>query len=392
MEVFMDLKIGTNIKRLRTAKNLTQEQLSTAMNVSCAAVSKWERSETYPDITMLLPLANYFGVSMDELFGYEGEQRRKVDMYFDQIIDMNHRNNGVDSCMDECIAFARECLAEFPDNPKLLYGMATVLFNVGYVRYGEHHLVDAEGYDVYDTERHSAYREWQEAIKIYEKLLTVLEAGELRNRTVRELLQLYVNTGDKEKALSVIETLPDMLSCREPMLLNSCDGKERARVCAENILKTVDQCARLMISSIMINQTHYSPDTAAEITRNAIKMYELVITDGNFGIYHAALVCMNLYLSEHLWRAGDRDGAFEALDAALAHARKNEAQLANKGQYYTSPLVRLAKIESKEFTEAGKVAWLAEDWPWWSSPDCTQAKAEIQADSRWADWVRRTRE
>ena len=41
----MEMRIGANIKRLRTAKNITQEQLSAAMNVTCAAVSKWERGE-----------------------------------------------------------------------------------------------------------------------------------------------------------------------------------------------------------------------------------------------------------------------------------------------------------------------------------------------------------
>lgn len=39
----MEMTIGANIKRLRTAKGITQEQLSLAMNVTCAAVSKWER-------------------------------------------------------------------------------------------------------------------------------------------------------------------------------------------------------------------------------------------------------------------------------------------------------------------------------------------------------------
>ena len=38
----MEMTIGANIKRLRSAKNITQEQLSVAMNVTCAAVSKWE--------------------------------------------------------------------------------------------------------------------------------------------------------------------------------------------------------------------------------------------------------------------------------------------------------------------------------------------------------------
>ncbi len=386
----MELTIGTNIKRLRTAKNRTQEQVAEAMNVTCAAVSKWERGETYPDITMLLPLANYFGVSMDELFGYESERSRKVALYFDQIMEMNHRNNGVDTCMEECIAFARACLAEFPDDKKLLYALAAVLFNAGYVRYGEHTLVDADGYNTYDTERHRTYREWQEAIKLYEKLLPALDAGDLRNRTVRELVQLYVNMGEKEKALSVIETLPDMASCREFMLLKSCDGRERAKRCAETLLTVVDQCANLMLASLMAQHANYAPGVAVEIIQNAMELYRLVITDGNYGIYHASLACMNLYLSEHLWLAGDHDGAFAALDAALEHARKNEAQPINKGQFYTAPLVKLAKIESREFTEAGRASALAEDWPWWSVPDCTQVKAEMEADPRWNEWVKRT--
>ena len=70
----MKITIGANIKRLRTEKGVTQEQLSEAMNVTCAAVSKWERNETYPDITLLQPLAFYFGISLDELIGYDKEK------------------------------------------------------------------------------------------------------------------------------------------------------------------------------------------------------------------------------------------------------------------------------------------------------------------------------
>ena len=70
----MKMTIGANIKRLRSEKNVTQEQLSAAMNVTCAAVSKWERGETYPDITLLQPLAYYFGVTLDTLMGYDREK------------------------------------------------------------------------------------------------------------------------------------------------------------------------------------------------------------------------------------------------------------------------------------------------------------------------------
>ena len=70
----MEITIGTNIKRLRTERGVTQEQLAEAMNVTCAAVSKWERGETYPDITLLQPLAFYFDVTLDSLMGYDKEK------------------------------------------------------------------------------------------------------------------------------------------------------------------------------------------------------------------------------------------------------------------------------------------------------------------------------
>lgn len=66
----MELKIGENIKRLRRDKGITQEQLAELLNVSCAAVSKWESCNTYPDITMIFPLAHVFNVSIDDLMGY----------------------------------------------------------------------------------------------------------------------------------------------------------------------------------------------------------------------------------------------------------------------------------------------------------------------------------
>ena len=63
----MEMNIGANIKRLRNQKNITQEQLSVAMNVTCAAVSKWERGETLPDTAILLDLAQVLRTTVDHL-------------------------------------------------------------------------------------------------------------------------------------------------------------------------------------------------------------------------------------------------------------------------------------------------------------------------------------
>ena len=85
----MEMNIGSNIKRLRNLKGITQEQLSVAMNVTCAAVSKWERSETFPDITLLQPLAYFFDVTLDELMGYNQE---KIKAQIDDVIALYRQN------------------------------------------------------------------------------------------------------------------------------------------------------------------------------------------------------------------------------------------------------------------------------------------------------------
>lgn len=62
--------IGDKIKLLRKNKNITQNQLAEALAVSSQSVSKWENHLSAPDISVLPAIARYFGITMDELFGY----------------------------------------------------------------------------------------------------------------------------------------------------------------------------------------------------------------------------------------------------------------------------------------------------------------------------------
>ena len=117
----MEMTIGANIKRLRTAKNITQEQLSVAMNVTCAAVSKWERGETYPDITLLQPLAYFFGVTLDELMGYNQE---KIQAKIDEIIAL-YRQHWNDKKGREVIVKA------YRDYPNDYWIMHYYMWNIG---------------------------------------------------------------------------------------------------------------------------------------------------------------------------------------------------------------------------------------------------------------------
>ncbi len=82
------MSLSENIKRIRLEKNLTQEQLASKLGISAQAVSKWETSETYPDGSLLLPLAQELNVSLDELFDNEtvtmGDISRRIIKLFDE--------------------------------------------------------------------------------------------------------------------------------------------------------------------------------------------------------------------------------------------------------------------------------------------------------------------
>lgn len=66
-----EIHLSENIIRLRHEKRLTQEALADFMGVTKASVSKWENAQSMPDILLLPQLAAFFGVTIDELMGYE---------------------------------------------------------------------------------------------------------------------------------------------------------------------------------------------------------------------------------------------------------------------------------------------------------------------------------
>lgn len=69
----MELNIGEVIIAKRKEKSWTQEQLANAVGVSTPAVSKWETGTTYPDITLLSPIARALNITVDELLSYQNE-------------------------------------------------------------------------------------------------------------------------------------------------------------------------------------------------------------------------------------------------------------------------------------------------------------------------------
>lgn len=64
-----DMTFGNTISSLRKEKGITQEVLAQALDVTNQAVSKWESDQCCPDTMMLPRIADFFEVSIDELFG-----------------------------------------------------------------------------------------------------------------------------------------------------------------------------------------------------------------------------------------------------------------------------------------------------------------------------------
>ncbi len=69
------MNLGNKIKQLRLKTGVTQEALANNLGVSCQSVSKWENNVCAPDISLLPALSEFFGVTIDELFGLSTEQK-----------------------------------------------------------------------------------------------------------------------------------------------------------------------------------------------------------------------------------------------------------------------------------------------------------------------------
>ena len=115
--------IGLNIKQLRQEKHIKQETLADAIGVSAQAVSKWETGASDPDIALLPKLANYFGVSIDELF--ETPRAEKMERIQNMIWD---ERRIAPETFDRTAAYLEGILKEDPKDAEALT-MLSALYN-----------------------------------------------------------------------------------------------------------------------------------------------------------------------------------------------------------------------------------------------------------------------
>lgn len=106
--------LGTRIKALRQAENITQETLALHLCVTPQAVSRWENEASMPDITMLPALAYFFGVTIDELLQYTPEDTEEEVAQIEQ-----EYYRYMDGNPERAEAILRRGLRKYPGNEVL---------------------------------------------------------------------------------------------------------------------------------------------------------------------------------------------------------------------------------------------------------------------------------
>ena len=71
-----ECKIAEKLVELRTSKGVTQEDVAQSLSISNKTVSKWENGASAPDLSMVVELAKYYGVTTDTLLGL-GEDKKQ---------------------------------------------------------------------------------------------------------------------------------------------------------------------------------------------------------------------------------------------------------------------------------------------------------------------------
>ena len=121
----MKIILNEKLRELRRKKDITQEELANRFGISPQAVSKWERGEGFPDITLLPELAQYFDITIDELMGMEEERMRaKLDAYDEE--DREYGNLGE---TEKRVALWERAHEEFPNSVRATYALMSALYS-----------------------------------------------------------------------------------------------------------------------------------------------------------------------------------------------------------------------------------------------------------------------
>lgn len=179
----MSIMLDENIKRFRKERGLTQEQLAEALGVTVGAVYKWENGRSTPEISMLLQLADLFGVSLDALVGFEA-QNGSAAALDERIFELQRQKKYSDA-----ITEAEKALLRYPNNFYIVYRAGSL-------------------YGVAGGEQNN-HKYLRRAIELLERTITLLEQNtspEISEAVIRgDIAQHYIVLGNVEKGVEILK-------------------------------------------------------------------------------------------------------------------------------------------------------------------------------------------
>ena len=104
------MQIGKVIRTYRKEKHMTQEEMAGRLGITASAVNKWENGNSYPDITLLAPIARLLDISLDTLLSFQEELsgREIGEIIYEMDTMMKVRP------YEEVFQWAREKLEQYP--------------------------------------------------------------------------------------------------------------------------------------------------------------------------------------------------------------------------------------------------------------------------------------
>jgi transcriptional regulator with XRE-family HTH domain len=265
----MTMNIADNLKRLRKQKNITQEDLAGFIGVSFQAVSKWERGDGYPDITILPVIANFFDVTIDELVGMnEIKNTARLERIFAQL-----KENASQGKIDENILLLREEIKHFPNNYKLLLELAEFLTTHG---------VDN------DTKKKNNL----ESMQICRRILEFCTDSTIRVTAQKLICLNYSWNEDNENAAKEARNLPGIWDCKEVTRPTFLIGNELA-CAAQNTIAQIADVIQLQINLLAdanyskgLNWTH---DERIAILDKGNQILNIIYENGDYHFFNIRL-------------------------------------------------------------------------------------------------------
>ena len=214
LEANMELYIGQNLKNFRKARNLTQEEVARHLGISFQSISKWERNDGYPDITMLPVLAHYYGVTIDELIGMNELESAQALEEINKQWEENRSNNNHSAN----VQLMRDALKLYPNNALLLVQLSASL----------------ERLDGTESEKQEYLRQ---SIEVQEQIISYCDDSEVRGAVLFNIAHSYYRYGDYDKALAYAEKLPNAYKSRENALVLILADEARKNAVAKAALE-----------------------------------------------------------------------------------------------------------------------------------------------------------